>query len=110
MTIAITSGALKGTRASQPNFAYTAKLALDSSYPTGGYALAAVLAAVGCLPGHEVIHVGVEPAYPYIFCWDRTNNKLKAYVEDGGSGVTAEVPNLTDLSAVTGLDLTILSQ
>ena len=64
----------------------------DSSYPTGGETLD--------LSGYfdTVQFVLAEPTSGYVFEYDHTNLKLKAYT--AGS----EVSNATDLSAVTGVN------
>jgi len=112
--MAITVGAvtIKEKRSSQANFVTWATLALDASYPgtEGGYDLAAVLDVAGVIPGHEIIHVIVEPKLPYSFSWDRANNLLKVMKEDGTSGITALSGDHANLSGVTGLQATIWSQ
>ena len=90
----------------QANFVTFMNIALDASYPTGGYALSL---GTEC-PNHEILFVHVEPQYPYVFVWKPSASKLVVYKEDGTSGVTAEVANATDLSAVTDLVATIISQ
>lgn len=110
MAITVGTVTLKEARASQPNFVAWTSFDLDASYPAGGYPLGTVLAVKGVLPGHSIILVKVEPAYPYTFGWDRANNKLVVYVEDGVSGITAEVAAATNLSAVTDLIATIFTE
>ncbi|MCP4346118.1 MAG: hypothetical protein GY795_11410 [Desulfobacterales bacterium] len=62
----------------------------DDSYPTGGEALTPVSLGLG-----EIDVFVAEGAGGYVFEYDRTNDKLKAFT--GGS----EVANLTDLASLT---------
>lgn len=72
----------------------------DSSYPTGGEAI-----AVSDFPGFQVeiedVIVHSASAATYRPIWDETNSKLKVFVEDGTSGIEAEVADTTDLSSLT---------
>lgn len=65
---------------------------LDSSYPTGGYALTFNQLGFAKAP----LLVDAEPATGRTFWYDRANQKLVAFA----SGAT-EVANATNLSAVT---------
>lgn len=70
----------------------------DNSYPTGGEAI-----ATSDLSGCSSIafaQVGSVDDATYRCTWDRTNSKLKLYVEDGTSGIEAEAANTSDQSAV----------
>lgn len=104
MALTKTNVTVKSGHAIQANFVTQLTLALDASYPAGGYALD----LADDIPGHSILFVHVEPAYPYTFVWDRANSKLVVYKEDGTSGVTAEASG--DLAAVTGLVATVLSE
>lgn len=76
-----------------------ADVVLDSSYPIGGEAISAKEL------GLEVIEfVNPSPASGYVFEFDHTNKKLKAFYADydaAADGALIEVPDTTDLSAVT---------
>src|ERR1043166_6858200 len=42
----------------------------------------------------------VEKTGAYRFQWDKTNNKVMAYTDDGTSGISAEVADTTSLTAI----------
>jgi hypothetical protein len=70
----------------------------DTSYPTGGYTgLAASLADY--LPAGATITGIMQQSHfsGYHVFWDRANDKLQFYAAAG-----TEVPNLTDIHAVSG--------
>lgn len=74
----------------------TGKFVFDTSYPTGGetvdFGLRSVYVAV------------IAPASGYVLEYDATNKKVKAFYADydaTADGALIEVPNLTNLSAVT---------
>lgn len=78
--------------------------AFDSSYPTGGEALAAA-DIVNQFPG-GVEQITIENAGGYIFKWDRANAKILAYFGDNDNasdGPLIEIANTTDLSALTAV-------
>jgi hypothetical protein len=69
-------------------------IAFDSSYPTGGEAVDA--------PGDNGYHhLLVGAAGGYVGYWDRSNQKLIAYQQSAATSALTQVPNTTDLSAVT---------
>jgi hypothetical protein len=72
----------------------------DSSYPTGGEAFP--MAAIGALSLAALI---VLPKNGYQFAWDgnRTAPKVIAYQQSAATGALTQVPNTTDLSAVTAV-------
>lgn len=72
------------------------KITFDSSYPTGGETL-------DLRPFFStLLMVMIEPVGAnYKFVYDYTNRKVIAYIEDGTSGVHAQVADTTDLSAVS---------
>lgn len=75
------------------------KVTFDSSYPTNGEALTA--AQLGL---NKVTVVIPLPAAGYVGEYDLTNSKLKAFYGDNNNasdGPLIEVPNTTDLSAVS---------
>ena len=79
----------------------TYDVVLDSAYATGGEALTP--AQVG-LVRIETLQV-VECYQGYVFAYDRANQKLKVFYGDNNNaadGPLIEVPNGTDLSAVSG--------
>lgn len=80
---------------------YVGTIAFDSSYPTGGE-------AIDISSGNETlefVHAQIEGGYA--FSWDKANQKLIAWYGDynnASDGVLIEVPNATDLSALTAID------
>jgi len=69
----------------------------DSSYPTGGEA---------CDPGLGTVNIALsDPSVSgYVFQYDYTNKKLKAFYADydaGADGALIEVANGVDLSSVS---------
>lgn len=69
-------------------------IAFDSSYPTGGEAVDA--------PGDSGYHhLQVGPAGGYVGYWDKANQKLIAYQQSAATSALTQVPNTTDLSAVS---------
>lgn len=72
------------------------KITFDSSYPTGGETL-------DLRPFFSsLLMVIFEPVGAnYKFVYNYSTRKVIAYIEDGTSGVHAEVSNTTDLSAVS---------
>jgi hypothetical protein len=82
--------------------AVVADIAFDSSYPTGGESLTKT--DLGFVTGVEFLLA--EPASGYSFEYDHTNEKLIARYADydaAADGALIQVPNTTDLSAVTGV-------
>lgn len=80
------------------------KLALDNSYPTGGYSvtLAGIKARNARAIESCIITGGNPAANPYKFTWDSTNNKVMgAWSGPAINGVLAEIANATNLAAVT---------
>ena len=78
-----------------------ADLAFDSSYPTGGESV-----LPGLLGMQTIDFLLAEPAGGYSFEYHHTNQKLLARQGDNTNAAAApsvEVPDTTDLSAVTGV-------
>jgi hypothetical protein len=80
-------------------------LAFDSSYPTGGEALptGTTTAKFGL---SKVDFVIIPTSAGYTFAYDYTNDKILAYYGDNNNaadGPAIEVPNTTDLSALTSV-------
>lgn len=74
----------------------------DSSYPTGGESLNEV--ELGFPDNSTLLAVIPLPRLGYVFEYDYTNLKLLAYHADYSTatdGALIEVPDTTDLSAVT---------
>jgi hypothetical protein len=72
-------------------------IAFDSSYPTGGEAL-----AFGFTPAIVI----AEPNLGYVFQYDYTNKKLLAYYADYDAvadGALIQVANTTNLSGLTAV-------
>lgn len=78
---------------------YYGTIALDVSYPTGGEAID--------VTANERFDVLIaQPTSGYAFQWDAANQKLLAYRADYDAvadGPLVQVPDTTDLSAVTGI-------
>lgn len=83
---------------------WTGTIAFDSSYATGGESLDFTSAGLDMF--RTVLGVLVETKSGYLFEYDYTNKKVKAYRFDYDAvadGAAIEVANTTDLSAVTGV-------
>ena len=96
-----------GTKPDATKLAF-ALLALDNSYPTGGYAID--FTSIGI---RDVQFIVVENTSGYDFAWDRVNKKLQAYqfnYPGAAAGPGTEVPNATDLSAISALGLIVVGQ
>lgn len=76
------------------------KITFDSSYPTGGEALAP--ADIDGIEGDIDYLWCVGDSGGYVFDWDNTNGKIKAYWVDTtvDGAPLAEVADTTDLSAI----------
>lgn len=81
----------------------TGTVTFDSSYATGGEAL--LPTALGL--SSKIEFVSFSPASGYVFEYDYTNSKVKAYNTTKGGSIPSggaagvEVASTTDLSAVT---------
>ncbi len=78
-----------------------ASFTFSASYPTGGEAITA--SDLGAITG-SIKHLSANSAGGYVFEWDQANGKLKAHQAPHGHGEATplpQVPNATDLSAVT---------
>lgn len=75
----------------------------DSAYPTGGSPIDTALAGkIGS--SNNVLAVIPQDCGGYHVAYDHVNGKLKVYRQDydaSADGPSVEVPNATDLSAVT---------
>jgi hypothetical protein len=93
-----------------------ASLALDNSYPTGGYSLPATKFGMRALFNMLIGDMGISGVGAYRFAWDSVNSKLMAYRTAGftpaGSGTAAaqtftgtaaKVVNNTPVFTGTGL-------
>lgn len=102
----VTSVAAGGVMPSAPTFFDVISFALDNSYVTGGYTglQAKVKAKTAVNRDVSILAFIPQDCNGYIPVWDPTNSKLKVYYIDnnnGSDGPMIEVPNATDLSAVT---------
>tara|TARA_R100000231_G_scaffold88704_3_gene67161 strand:- start:626 stop:937 length:312 start_codon:yes stop_codon:yes gene_type:complete len=70
------------------------KVTFDASYPTGGEALD----LTAYVSNIETVHVEVSGGF--VFQYDRTNKKLKAFEAGGDGDALDEVDNATNLSTV----------
>ena len=75
-----------------------ATVTFDSSYPTGGEAIAA--SDFENLDQIDYVSVNPVDVATNRVVWDRGNSKLKIFIEDGTSGIEAEAANTSDQSAV----------
>jgi len=78
----------------------TGKISFDSSYPTGGESLDLTDRL------QTVLAVFIENKSGYIFEYDYTNKKVKAYYgnyDQTSDGALTEVANTTDLSSITNV-------
>lgn len=94
-----------------PLFADRISFAADGAYPTGGSAGFLALAQAKIGAAKNIIAVLAQDCGGYMPAYDFTNDKLKVYYGDNNNASDApavEVPNATDLSAVT-FNLVILS-
>lgn len=94
----------------RPACVWFGTVALDSSYPTGGEAFNAESES----GFSDVFTVQVLPKSGYIFEYvdsaTAANRKIKAYYADynaAADGALIEVPDTTDLSAVTGVPVIV---
>lgn len=73
----------------------------DSSYPTGGESLTPTDLGL-----NNIEFIMAEPNSGYVFQYDHTSQKLKAYYgnyDQSSDGALTEVANTTNLSSVTGV-------
>ena len=85
---------------------YIGTIALDASYPTGGE-------AVDVGSNERIEHLAAVSTAGYVFSWDKANQKLVAWYSDNNNaadGPLIEVPNTTDLSALTAIPFRALGQ
>jgi hypothetical protein len=85
-----------------------ASLALDNSYPTGGYSLPATKFGMRALFNMLIGDMGVSGTGGYRFAWDSVNSKLMVYRVPGftpaGSG-TAAAQTFTGTAPLSDLNL-----
>ncbi len=87
-------------------FVYTGTFDWDNSYSTGGEAFD--------VTGNERFDIVLTAAKGgYVGVWDAANQKLLAYYGDNNNasdGPLIQVPDTTDLSAVTGVPFIAIGQ
>lgn len=108
----ITLGTSAGGAPSAPTFFDPISFAGDGAYPTGGTASFEAAYQAKVLSARTIVTVIPGDCGGYVPVYDRTNDKLKVYYADNNNasdGPLIEVPNATDLSAVT-FRLTVVSQ
>lgn len=93
-------------RVSQANFILKLLVALDASYPTGGYDLSDLTDEFDA--SYTVLHVAAAPSGAYYFGYNRATDKLMVF--EGTAGANAEVGNGTDLHLITGVQLTVWAE
>lgn len=116
LTVALPTGGLLGKQPSAPTFCMALDIAFDNSYPTGGepFDAAAEVRSKGNFDKTPtVIGVMIESKGGYVFTYDRANAKILAYYGDydpAAAAPLAEVPNETNLAAVTGVRALVFFQ
>lgn len=113
--MALTNGAVVaqgGGAPGDPLYVETVSFDLDASYPTGGYAsfTAFVNAISTAFAGKTILSVLAASSQGYIPEFDSANDKLKLLVCAAATSPLAEVAGTTNLSAVTGFQVTIIAQ
>lgn len=106
-----TLAASAGANPSDPVFHDRLSFAGDATYPTGGSAFLAKF-QTKCGAGREILAIVPGDCGGYHVAYDHSSGKLKVYYSDlnaVGDGPDIEVPNATDLSAVT-FNLLVLSK
>jgi len=100
--MALTITPVPGTRNSDGRyFSQIVDIALDNSYPTGGYAISPRDVGLGLtIFGMQIIG-GNSAANGRKAMWDTGNNKLMLAQDAGAAGAMAQVPNATDVSTLT---------
>ena len=78
----------------------TGTLTFDSSYPTGGEAVAASSFSNFIRLDFLGLNAHTDVATK-LAVWDRSNAKIILYVEDGTTGIEAQAANTSDQSAVS---------
>lgn len=79
-------------------YLWLGSITLDNSYPTNGEAIAA-----SDFGADKILFVQLSGAANIVtksLEWDRTNSKIKVFVEDAISGIAAEAANASDQSLV----------
>lgn len=75
-------------------------IALDSSYPTGGYPVAGMTNGAAKF-GLKVCQMAwFSHQGGYLITYDQVNDKVKIFQQSAATGALTEVPNATNLSAV----------
>lgn len=72
------------------------RLTFDSSYPTGGEAIAAADLGLS-----RIDALFIQPTSGYVFEYVASTGKIKAYLTGTSAAVLDEVANATNLSTVT---------
>ena len=106
MAAVITMGTKFGKKSVQAQFITQATLAGDSSYPTNGYDLGALLDLKDFLKNNTIIHVIAVEDENYRYAYVPSTGKLKFLDLDTG----AEISGTTDVSAATAVALVIFSE
>lgn len=82
-------------------------VAFDSSYPTGGEALAATdFPAFTAIEG-VLVGAGSALVFTKTVRWDPSTLKLTIGIEDGTSGIEAQAGNASDQSGVVDVPLVV---
>ncbi len=81
-------------------------VALDSSYPTGGEAVAA--SDFPAFNSIEAVLLGQTIVATKRTIWDPSASKIVVMVEDGTTGIEAEAANTSDQSGITDVQIFVL--
>jgi len=109
MTLGTITIQAESTKALRPQFMDVVSFAGDSSYPTGGTAFDALFQAKTKDQRNPIAVIAIDGG-GYQVAYDRATGKLKLYQGDNDNSADApgiEVPNATNLSAVTFVVLVI---
>lgn len=97
VTVAIVATSTPSVKPSQEGVSFvTATVTFDSSYPTGGEAVAASDFGLSSIRG---LIVGSNDEAGVSARWDASASKLKLFDEENTSGIEAEFANTGDASA-----------
>lgn len=81
------------------------RVAFDSSYPTGGEAVAASDFGFDVSLDSVIVGAGSALVFTKIVRWDPSTSKLTIGVEDGTSGIEAQAGSTSDQSGVVDVPI-----
>jgi len=104
MAITVNSATLSHGMTSAPGRWCKLNVDLDSSYPTGGYDISSSLEGGTVRMSETVL---ADDGTTLIFLKVASTGKLMAYAPSTNGGVGAEKANASDLSAITGAEISV---